>query len=84
MATLTRYVHAPRPADAIDCPTCERMGRVTVIMPNGRLTTATCDVCQGEGFIVAHDSRGCQYCEHASAGMMRATPMFEAPAWGGF
>lgn len=62
----------------IDCPTCERMGRVTVIRTNGTLSTARCDTCNGEGYIMEHYTVGCEYCEHAAARAMRATPMFEA------
>ena len=68
----------------IDCPTCERMGRVTVILPNGTLTTRTCSNCNGEGYVMDHYTVGCKYCEHAAAGMVPAEPMFAAPTWGGF
>lgn len=58
-----------------DCPTCERMGRVTVILPDGHLTTATCGNCHGEGYIMEHWADGCTYCAHAAARMMPATPL---------
>ena len=64
-----------RPAGAIDCPLCERMGRVTAVMPDGRLTTVTCANCHGEGCIMPHWPEGCQYCEVAAAGMLPATPL---------
>jgi hypothetical protein len=54
------------------------MGRVTVIRTNGTLSTARCDTCNGEGYIMEHYTVGCEYCEHAAARAMRATPMFEA------
>ena len=59
----------------IDCPTCERMGRVTVVMPNGKLTTATCGNCNGEGYVMEHFSEGCKYCAHASVGALLASPL---------
>ena len=62
----------------IDCPTCERMGRVTVIMPDGHLSTATCATCHGEGYIMEHWADGCEHCTLAAARMMPATPMVEA------
>lgn len=68
----------------IDCPTCERMGRVTVVLPNGKLTTVTCANCSGNGFLFEHFDPSCRYCNAADAGMMPATPMFDAPTWGGF
>lgn len=60
----------------INCPTCERMGRVTVIMPQGTLTTTTCGTCNGEGYIMDHHSEGCVTCTLASAKMLKATPLF--------
>ena len=68
----------------IDCPTCERMGRVTVVLPNGKLTTVTCANCSGHGFLFEHYDPECKHCAHAEARMMPATPMFDAPTWGGF
>ena len=63
-------------ANRIDCPTCERMGRVTVIMPDGHLSTATCATCHGEGRIIEHYDPECSHCAHATAGAIPATPMF--------
>lgn len=60
----------------IDCPTRERMGRVTVIRPDGTLSTATCGNCNGEGFIMDHSPEGCAYCAHATVGALRAAPLF--------
>ena len=61
----------------IDCPTCDRMGRVTVILPNGNLTTATCSTCSGEGVMFEHFDLGCEYCIAAKAGAQPIKPMFE-------
>ena len=61
----------------IDCPTCDRMGRVTVILPNGNLTTATCSTCSGEGVMFDHFDPDCKFCNAASAGAQPITPMFE-------
>lgn len=60
----------------IDCPTCERMGRVTVILPSGRLTTATCGTCNGEGTVIEHYDPSCIHCAHATVGALLATPLF--------
>ena len=61
---------------AIDCPTCERMGRVTVIMPDGRLSTATCQDCNGEGMRQVCVDPDCRYCVAARAKAQPLTPMF--------
>lgn len=45
----------------IDCPTCERMGRVTVER-EGRLTTTTCPNCNGWGELEDHDQTACERC----------------------
>lgn len=60
----------------IDCPTCERMGRVTVVLPNGKLTTVTCANCSGNGYLFEHFDPECRYCNAANAGMQPAKPMF--------
>lgn len=61
---------------AIPCPTCERMGRVTVVRPNGRLTTATCADCNGEGYRQPCGGWDCKYCEAAAAKAQPIQPMF--------
>lgn len=61
----------------IDCPTCDRMGRVTVILPNGNLTTATCSTCSGEGVMFDHFDPECKYCNASNAGAQPIAPMFE-------
>ena len=61
----------------IDCPTCDRMGRVTVILPNGNLTTATCSTCSGEGVMFEHFDLECKYCIAAKAKAQPITPMFD-------
>lgn len=61
----------------IDCPTCERMGRVTVIRPNGTLSTATCQDCNGEGTRYNCVDPDCTYCNHARAKALPARPMFD-------
>ena len=65
-------------ANRIDCPTCERMGRVTVIMPNNTLSTATCGDCNGEGTRYECNDPSCRYCLHAASKQIPARPMF---AW---
>lgn len=62
----------------IDCPTCERMGRVTVITQSGKLTTATCGDCGGQGTRYECHDPECRYCLHASAKQLPTSPMF---AW---
>lgn len=61
---------------AIDCPTCERMGRVTVILPSGAYSTATCRDCNGEGMRQPCGGWDCQYCEAARAKSQPLTPLF--------
>ncbi|QDK01399.1 DnaJ-like chaperonin [Microbacterium phage LeeroyJenkins] len=62
----------------IDCPTCGRMGRVTVILPNGTLSTARCADCNGEGMRFECNDPACHYCVSASAKAQPARPLF---AW---
>lgn len=62
----------------IDCPTCERMGRVTIIMPDGHLSTATCGDCNGEGTRMDCVDPDCRYCVAARAKSLPLAPMF---AW---
>ena len=66
-----------RSTTAIDCPSCERMGRVTVIMPDGHLSTATCQDCNGEGFREPCVDPDCIYCIHVAAKQQPTRPMFE-------
>ena len=72
---MSEYVK--RSATAIDCPTCERMGRVTVIMPNGTYSTATCQDCNGYGFRENCIDPECRYCTAAKAKAQPVAPMFE-------
>ncbi len=72
---MSEYIKR-QPTD-IDCPTCERMGRVTVIMPNGRYSTATCQDCNGYGFRGNCVDPDCRYCNAANAGAQPAAPMFD-------
>lgn len=60
----------------IDCPTCERMGRVTVILPDGRLTTTTCGDCNGEGWRYECNDPACRYCNATAAGALPMRPIF--------
>ena len=73
---MSEYI-TRKPTD-IDCPTCERMGRVTVIMPDGHYSTATCQDCNGYGFRGNCVDPECRYCVAARAKAQPIRPMF---AW---
>jgi ribosomal protein S27AE len=47
------------------CPTCDRMGRITVTREDGTLTTATCPNCNGYGVVATHDEAACGICNPA-------------------
>ena len=66
------------PNARISCPTCDRMGRVTVTLPNGRLTTTTCGDCNGYGERMDCVDPECRYCVAARARVLPVSPMF---AW---
>lgn len=51
----------------IACPTCDRMGRI-VIERKGALTTHTCPNCNGQGYVMDHDSSTCERCIYAKVG----------------
>lgn len=61
----------------IDCPACERMGRVTIVTQNGNLSTATCSTCAGEGVMFEHYDPDCKYCNAANAKAQPIAPMFK-------
>ena len=61
----------------IDCPTCERMGRVTIITQRGTLSTATCQDCNGEGVRFNCTDPDCRYCVAARAKAQPIQPMFK-------
>ena len=63
----------------IDCPTCERLGRVTVILPNGTLSTTTCSDCSGEGVRYPCNDPACRYCNAARAGALPLTTLVDVP-----
>lgn len=65
-----------RTETAIDCPACERLGRVTVILPSGKLSTDTCGHCGGHGFVEPCVDPECRYCVALSARMQSCQPMF--------
>lgn len=71
---MSQYI--ARSVTAIDCPACERMGRVVVILPNGTLTTDTCGHCAGHGFIEPCSDPGCAYCLALEARVQPCQPMF--------
>ena len=71
---MSAYV--TRSASAIDCSTCERMGRVTIVLPDGRLSTATCQDCNGYGFREDCTNPDCRYCNAARAKSQPIRPMF--------
>lgn len=65
-----------RTSTDIDCPTCERMGRVTVILPNGKISTATCGDCSGYGFRGNCIDPDCRYCGAIRAKAQPLVPLF--------
>jgi ribosomal protein S27E len=64
----------------IDCPTCQRMGRATILTPRGHYSTVTCPTCSGEGWLWEHDETGCTTCTIVAAGMVPARPLFPIPS----
>ena len=64
----------------IDCPTCKRMGRVTVILPTGTLTTRTCGDCNGQGRRYPCNDPACRYCAAARAHALPLSPLVDVPA----
>jgi DnaJ-class molecular chaperone len=73
-ATVSQSI--TRSATAVDCPACKRMGRVTVIRQDGRLTTETCGHCNGYGFMEPCSDPNCHYCTALSARMQPLRTLF--------
>ena len=63
----------------IDCPTCKRMGRVTVILPTGTITTRTCGDCNGQGVRYPCNDPACRFCNATRAGALPLTPLVDVP-----
>jgi len=72
---MSEYIK--RQATDIDCPTCERLGRVTVITQAGAYSTATCQDCNGYGFRSNCIDPDCRYCNAARAKTQPLVPMFD-------